>query len=87
MTLEGWGYEGPDPSAGIFGEYYWHDACPVPGKSEDWEAELHENVGTFLGNGVNRYRMVTAWLTCRDCGGSSAPWSYREWDPEDDPIY
>lgn len=63
LIPEGWGHEGPDESVGIFGDTFWHDACP----KNDGEAEsVHEEKWT--GKVRDGHETVVHTLTCPDCG-------------------
>lgn len=55
MIPNGWSYEGPDESVGIFGEAFYHEACTLP-TDEDATQEW-----------VSFDRLE---VTCRGCGAS-----------------
>lgn len=81
MIPEGWGHEGPDPSVGIFGDFYWHDACTTSNDMESTEADYTDKITSYNGEGYNRFADVTATMTCRACGATYS-WTFNEWTPD-----
>jgi hypothetical protein len=71
---EGWIYEPGDPSVGIFGHTWIHDAClhDLTDESEVTEIEV-----SALREGD--YIVVTVQLTCSDCGATTEVTEW-EWD-------
>ena len=65
---EGWSYEGPDPSVGIFGEEWFHDDCKMvngPGNAECQGVTVNEIQGLPDDHGL---AVVSRQLCCVDCG-------------------
>lgn len=66
---EGWSYEGPDESVGIFGESFDHEDCTVlqgPGTGDTLGVEhFEQQFGEPDHTGVVE---VGHRLTCKDCG-------------------
>jgi hypothetical protein len=80
IVPKGWCVEPEDPSVGIFGDFFWHDACQ---KSEEiHEAGYTTKLSGYVGNGINRYRIALTTLVCPDCG-KVARFQEKDWDPED----
>lgn len=71
-TPEGWGYEGPDESVGIFGEQWTHEDCEVltgPGHDEYKGVEMSETqIGKWGSVDSNGMAMFVRTLKCNDCG-------------------
>lgn len=82
---EGWGHDPADPSVGIFGEDFWHDACPV-----DWERAGYDFILAIVtdvyvrheGEGLNRYSVTRRDLRCPACD-ERASYEIRDWDPDE----
>lgn len=78
---EGWAYDEGDPSVGIFGHSWVHEACEWKNGEQpvvydrEWSA-------IFSGSGSNRTVMVTTILDCSGCGEEAFA-TEEHWDPED----
>ncbi len=67
---EGWSYEGPDPSVGIFGHLWMHDDCPqFNDEAMDSSVLEHMDEFHFEGEGMNQ-EVVTTWTLECSCGAT-----------------
>lgn len=84
--MDGWTYEGPDPSVGLFGEGWYHDSCPA---GNDADSEVDADV-TDLATVVTDVRNGTVttfhMLTCLDCGQQRII-TTTDYDPEVAQVY
>lgn len=72
---EGWSYEGPDPSVGIFGHSWFHDC-------EDHEQVVLERLVESHNEGEAMARMmVTTWELSCPCGATVTV-TDSDWDPD-----
>lgn len=74
---EGWSYEVGDPSVGIFGEGWVHEACPVEAPDPDHEPDQVVLSTERIDDQTVRYLYR---LTCYDCG-ATAEVAENEWEP------
>jgi hypothetical protein len=66
---EGWYFEGPDPSVGLFGDYVVHSDCPnVPDDEDVPEAAVTDTAYRTEGAVVT----ATTTYTCPACGATTA---------------
>lgn len=82
---EGWSFEGPDPSVGIFGEEWTHEDCEVltgPGNDECKGVTVNEIQGKPDNHGL---ALVNRQLVCVDCG-EKASFTYVEYVGVDEPL-
>ena len=61
---DGWSYEGPDESVGIFGHSWTHEACSYPVDT------VHEETVREWRVGDNLHSLVV--LTCSACAAATA---------------
>jgi len=78
---EGWSYEEGDPSVGIFGGQWIHEACEWP---NDEPPEVYSRAWSAIlsGSGSSRTVLVTTILDCSGCG-EEAFITEEDWDPAD----
>ena len=79
-----WVFETGDPSVGIFGDYWIHEACPVPEPEvgDIPEVEVTEIASERVDDQTVR-RLFK--LHCPACGQSTEATS-DEWDPTDEAM-
>ena len=87
MTLNdqmgGFVHDGPDPSVGIFSDYWYHETCKaIPDDAEVPESILETVSARSIGDGMNHVLAISYLLTCPAC---DAQWAWIE--NESDPIY
>lgn len=78
---EGWSYDEGDPSVGIFGHQWVHEACEL----EDDDPEVRESQWgsrLYSGEAGSRTALVTLSLTCMVCGEQALA-QRLEWDPDE----
>jgi hypothetical protein len=82
--MDGWIYEGPDTSVGIFGESWFHADCPNEPTGFDGEGLPECEVDTSLvggvGAGMDHESRWAYRVHCLDCG-RAIRWVESEWDP------
>lgn len=84
--MDGWEWEGPDASVGIFGSAWLHVLCPE-GDDADSEVDVMEaDLGTVLTDRRNGTLTTYVMLTCLDCGQQRLVTS-TDYDPEAAQLY
>ena len=78
VTQPGWYYKAGDPSVGLYGGGWVHDACPAAAfvdecrdAKEDFVKADRKNAETMT---------ITMRVTCAECGESFV-YSFDDWDP------
>ena len=79
---EGWVCDPADPSVGIMGDLWLHDACPLVTEDPS-EVTCVAEEALPSGEGVQRFTTITWRLTCADCGATTT-FETREWDPDEE---
>lgn len=84
-TPEGWVYEAPDPSVGIFGEGWIHDACPAEDEHGNADLNMAECKPISEERIDDHTVRVTYRLTCIDCD-AIAETTEDHWLPTEEVI-
>lgn len=74
-----WSVDLADPSVGIFGDAFVHEACPAEDVDE---AEVTPVSHTFVGVGLSRTVLTINLVTCL-CGATTT-FTETDWSPEGD---